>query len=86
MFWYFRALSSLTGYSVGTHHVEEHVASSIQIKENEMSSGDQDKNDGSPMSKSSKPIGSAGMEGSTDVYIYGVDAQEQLVKTDEMIR
>ena len=82
MFWYFRALSSLTGYSVGTHHVEEHVASSIQIKENEMSSGD----DGSTMSKSFKPIGSAGMEGSTDVYIYGVDAQEQLVKTDEMIR
>ena len=38
------------------------------------------------LGKSSKPIGSAGMEGSTDVYIYGVDAQEQLVKTDEMIR
>ena len=33
-----------------------------------------------------EPAGSIGSEGSTDLYIYAIDAKDGLVKTDEMIR
>ena len=83
---FFRALTSLTGYNIGTHHIEEHLQTFVQSELNDHSNENEDPYAQNSIHRVSEPIGSIGLEGSTDVYIYGVDAQEGLVKTDEMIR
>ena len=77
----------MTGYSIGTHNVEEHISTFVQTKHNNGMGGDnEDTNAQNSISGVSEPTGSLGLEGSTDLYIYAIDAQEGLVKTDEMIR
>ena len=74
---FYRALTALTGYSIGTHNIEEHIS---------IVTYDESENGNAINSVTGEPAGSIGLEGSTDLYIYGIDAQEGLVKTDEMIR
>ena len=75
-----RALTSLTGYSIGTHNVEEHMPT---IASNEINGDNRDII--TSINGESEPAGSIGSEGSTDLYIYAIDAKDGLVKTDEMI-
>ena len=77
-----RALTSLTGYSIGTHNIEEHISTFVKIESNE----DEEINGLNSLQTGSGPMGGIGSEGSTDLYIYAIDAQDGLVKTDEMIR
>jgi hypothetical protein len=79
-----RALTSLTGYSIGTHNVEEHI--STFVHNNGLGGDNEDTNAQNSINGVSEPTGSLGLEGSTDLYIYAIDAQDGLVKTDEMIR
>ena len=75
-----RALTSLTGYSIGTHNVEEHMST---LASNEVDG--ENPNAFNTVNQGSEPAGSIGSEGSTDLYIYAIDAKDGLVKTDEMI-
>ena len=76
----------MTGYEIRTHHVEEHISTFVQTEPNDNLNENENASAENTIDGVSKPFGSIGLEGSTDVYIYGVDEQEGLVKTDEMIR
>jgi len=67
-----RTLSSIMGYNIGVHHVEQHRGEPMTSSASELVT-------------SSENDDVTGTTEGTDIYIFAVDAQK-LVKTDEMIK